>query len=180
MLNNLKSLLKEADDDGSGTISWNEFEAFTSDPHIKMYLAAHEIDISQARQIFDLIDCDAEGEVSIDEFVISFMEFKGAAKGADVVILRNLVNTILMRLTPFITDSRSSLDDIRFLIRSQSLQQRSTWSAAGFLEEDDMLELPGVGGGRRSGGKSRGAAFRAKRPEVPAFIQEPAGDTAPA
>mmetsp|Transcript_3510 Transcript_3510/g.10755 ORF Transcript_3510/g.10755 Transcript_3510/m.10755 type:complete len:658 (+) Transcript_3510:110-2083(+) len=113
MLRKLRNLLAEADADGSGTITWEEFDRFTQNPHIKMYLSAHEIDITQAHEIFDLIDRNRVGEVIIDEFVLSFLEFKGAAKGADVVILRNDVNKILTKLTPFIQESSKSTAELK-------------------------------------------------------------------
>mmetsp|Transcript_66066 Transcript_66066/g.204482 ORF Transcript_66066/g.204482 Transcript_66066/m.204482 type:complete len:673 (-) Transcript_66066:58-2076(-) len=116
MLQNLKNLLEEADSDGSGTITWEEFDQFTQNPHIKMYLSAHEIDITQAHEIFDLIDRNREGEVMIDDFVLSFIEFKGAAKGTDVVILRNDVSKILSTLTPFIQESAKSTAELKRML----------------------------------------------------------------
>jgi len=116
MLRNLKNLLEEADADGSGSITWEEFDRFTQNPHIQMYLSAHEIDIKQAQEIFNHIDRNCVGEVSIDEFVLSFLEFKGAAKGADVVILRNDVNKILTKLTPFIQESSKSTAELKRML----------------------------------------------------------------
>lgn len=200
MLQSLKVLLEEADEDGSGTITWEEFEQFTSDTHIRMYLSAHEIDITQAREIFDLIDCNAAGEVSIDEFVISFMEFKGAAKGADVVILRNLVNKILMKLNPFVQDSRIQMEDLKWLLKTnlrlsshllpqlqlfdrednESVVLPSVGGKGGSGGDNEPVVLPSVGGKGGVSGKGSGAAVSGKGTHVPTFMGRlPQGDTVP-
>lgn len=151
MLQSLKNLLEEADSDESGSITWDEFDQFTQDRHIKMYLSAHEIDITQAKEIFELIDRSGEGEVSIDEFVLSFMEFKGAAKGADVVILRNDVNKILLKLSHFIQESAKSTVELKRLVESQHHLAK-----APELYDTEPVCLPprsGKGGNSSGGGK---------------------------
>uniref|UniRef100_A0A7S4SS32 EF-hand domain-containing protein n=1 Tax=Alexandrium monilatum TaxID=311494 RepID=A0A7S4SS32_9DINO len=116
ILQKLTSLLEEADSDGSGSITWEEFHEFTQDPHMQMYLSAHEIDITQAREIFNLIDHTGQGEVQIDEFVISLLEFRGAAKGSDVLILRNDVNKILAKLSPFIRETSKATRELKMML----------------------------------------------------------------
>mmetsp|Transcript_13204 Transcript_13204/g.36261 ORF Transcript_13204/g.36261 Transcript_13204/m.36261 type:complete len:651 (-) Transcript_13204:32-1984(-) len=172
VVQSLKALLEEADNDCSGTISWEEFEQFTSDRNIMMYLAAHEIDIRQAREIFDLMHHNPAGEVIIDEFVISLLEFKGAAKGADVVILRNLVNAILTKLTPFVQDSRTAMDELKHLMKGQiSLSSRP------FQCDTHGALLPG----RQSRGKGGGRQARGKGANVPTCMGHvPQGDSLPA
>merc|ERR1712232_171956 len=86
IINIMMDLFEEADEDGSGHITWPEFEEFMSDERVQYYCASLEIDIHKAREIFDLIDLDTSGEVSIDEFVQGFMEMKGAAKGVDIAM----------------------------------------------------------------------------------------------
>merc|ERR1712217_161620 len=101
LLQNLRDLLEEADEDGSGTITWEEFEEFMADDEIMLYLQSLEIDVTAAKDIFDLLDNNTKGEVGIDEFVLGFLEMKGAAKGADVAVLRNNVHKIAVKLTQF-------------------------------------------------------------------------------
>mmetsp|Transcript_71428 Transcript_71428/g.172906 ORF Transcript_71428/g.172906 Transcript_71428/m.172906 type:complete len:726 (+) Transcript_71428:89-2266(+) len=150
MLQNLKALLEEADEDGSGSITWTEFEQFTNDVHIQMYLAAHEIDITQAKQIFELIDGSGTGEVSIDEFVLSFMAFKGAAKGADVVIMRNDIQKIVTKVIPWMVDTTKTMEDMKKLV--QTLASMSPHlSDVPHVEDTERVILPSVGGKGGSG-----------------------------
>lgn len=112
VLNLVRSIFEDADEDGSGTITWKEFSNCLSDEQIVMYLASLEIDITQAREIFDAIDYDNTNEVSIDEVVIGLLEMKGAAKGADLLILRNNVNKLSHRVAHFIHDSTKAFDKL--------------------------------------------------------------------
>merc|ERR1711874_288611 len=86
-----------------------------ADEQIMLYLQSLEIDISAARDIFDLLDSNMRGEVGIDEFVLGFLEMKGTAKGADVAILRNNVHKIAIKLAQFMDLTRKDLDEIKDL-----------------------------------------------------------------
>jgi len=108
----IRSIFEDADEDMSGTITWEEFEECMSDEQILMYLSSLEIDITQAREIFEIIDSDGRNEVGIDEVVIGFLEMKGAAKGADVVILRNNVTKLTKKLSSFMSDVSRTLEKV--------------------------------------------------------------------
>mmetsp|Transcript_116209 Transcript_116209/g.363498 ORF Transcript_116209/g.363498 Transcript_116209/m.363498 type:complete len:299 (-) Transcript_116209:145-1041(-) len=131
VLNNIRDLLEEADEDGSGTITWEEFEDFTSDEQIRMYLSSLEIGISQAREVFELIDSDCKDEVSIDEFVIGFLELKGAAKGADVAILRNNFRKLSNKLSQFMSYTSKHLHELTDLVQRA---RQDFWIVGGGLE----------------------------------------------
>merc|ERR1712217_312916 len=124
ILQTIRTIFEEADEDGSGTITWEEFECFMGDENILMYLSSLEIDITQAREIFDLIDCDGKNEVGIDEFVLGFLEMKGAAKGADVAILRNNFHKLSVKLANFLQETARNLEDLKGLVE---LSRRDFW-----------------------------------------------------
>ncbi|CAJ1405574.1 unnamed protein product, partial [Effrenium voratum] len=79
-----RQLFSEGDADGSGTISFGEFERFVEDEHLQAYLAHLNVDPENAWQIFRLIDCNKDGEVSIDEFTTGLLTMKGPAKALDL------------------------------------------------------------------------------------------------
>jgi hypothetical protein len=85
--NDIKSFFYEADKDSSGNLSWEEFEAHLQDERVKAYFASLELDVSQARALFMLLDVDETDEVGIDEFVGGCMRLKGDAKSIDVNML---------------------------------------------------------------------------------------------
>mmetsp|Transcript_113391 Transcript_113391/g.331423 ORF Transcript_113391/g.331423 Transcript_113391/m.331423 type:complete len:714 (-) Transcript_113391:26-2167(-) len=174
MLQNLQTLLEEADEDGSGSITWEEFEQFTNDTHIQMYLAAHEIDITQAHDIFDLIDRSGTGEVSIDEFVLSFLAFKGAAKGADVVIMRNDIQKIVSKIFPWMIDTTKTMEDLKKLVQTVAFMSPHLADVS-HVEDTERVILPSVGG------KGDGRSGRCKNGHVPPTYcgRGPQGDTMP-
>eukprot|EP00747_Dinoflagellata_sp_TGD_P006620 gnl/TRDRNA2_/TRDRNA2_116284_c3_seq1.p1 gnl/TRDRNA2_/TRDRNA2_116284_c3~~gnl/TRDRNA2_/TRDRNA2_116284_c3_seq1.p1 ORF type:complete len:376 (+),score=66.78 gnl/TRDRNA2_/TRDRNA2_116284_c3_seq1:130-1128(+) len=80
----LRALFYEADMDDSGSLSWDEFEDHLQDERVQAYLRTLDLDVTEARNLFDLIDIHGTTEVSIDDFVSGCMRLKGAAKSIDV------------------------------------------------------------------------------------------------
>merc|ERR1719195_1301559 len=54
----IKTFFQEADLDKSGVLSWEEFSAHLQDDNVKAYFQALELDVSQARVLFRLLDVD--------------------------------------------------------------------------------------------------------------------------
>jgi voltage-gated sodium channel len=84
-LEEVKRIFKEADMDGSGTLSCAELSKHLQHPWVKAYFSGLDIDPSDAVIIFALIDKDGTDSVSIDEFVDGTMKLKGNAKSIDVL-----------------------------------------------------------------------------------------------
>merc|ERR1739841_36787 len=83
----LKRVFKEADTDGSGTLSWREFEAHLKDERIVAYLSSLELDVSEAHGLFRLLDIDNTQDVGIEDFIMGCMRLKGNARSIDVCTL---------------------------------------------------------------------------------------------
>jgi len=83
----MRNVLKEADSDGSGTISWDEFKHYLQDPRLLDFFKAIEIDVTEARGLFKLLDYDESDAVPIDEFVTSCFRLKNNSKGIDLTTL---------------------------------------------------------------------------------------------
>jgi len=83
----MTDVLRETDSDESGTISWEEFESHLTDPRVIAYFAALELDVGEARGLFELLDTEESNEVPIDEFVVGCFRLKGGAKGIDLAAL---------------------------------------------------------------------------------------------
>jgi len=134
----IRNIFEDADEDFSGTITWEEFEDCMSDEQILMYLSSLEIDIKQAREIFEIIDSDGSNEVGIDEVVIGFLEMKGAAKGADVVILRNNVTKLTQKFSAFMAETARTLEKLREQVElsreSVELSRRDLFIVGGGLD----------------------------------------------
>merc|ERR1711964_528777 len=80
----LRKIFLEFDEDGSGTLTWDEFQRHMDDSDVQAYLSALEINVSKARALFKLLDTDESGCVSLDEFVMGCLRLKGGAKTLDV------------------------------------------------------------------------------------------------
>lgn len=83
----MKGIFEEADTDGSGTISWQEFKEYLKNAEVKAYLSTQQLDAYDARQLFNILDLEDDQEVGIEEFIMGCMRLKGMAKSVDVVAL---------------------------------------------------------------------------------------------
>lgn len=80
----LREVFHEIDRDGSGYINGDEMEFFLADPSLNLYLESIDIFPNDARSLFRLLDQDASGEVSIEEFCAGCLRLKGEAKSFDI------------------------------------------------------------------------------------------------
>jgi len=83
----IRGVLLEADHDQSGTISWLEFQRYLEDPRVKEFFKTIELDVTEARGLFKLLDVDESDEVPIDEFVTGCFRLKGGSKSLDLASL---------------------------------------------------------------------------------------------
>merc|ERR1712039_974585 len=77
-------VFKEIDRDNSGYINGDEMEFFLSDDNLNMYLEAIDVFPNDARSLFNLLDVDGSGGVSIEEFCAGCLRLKGEAKSFDI------------------------------------------------------------------------------------------------
>jgi Ca2+-binding EF-hand superfamily protein len=86
-LRKMRSLFEHMDQDGSGTIDANEFQTVLADSELRTWLSAMELDVRDDGQLFELLDVDGDGELSLGEIVDGVSRLKGAARNYDVVHL---------------------------------------------------------------------------------------------
>lgn len=99
---NIRNFFFEADKDGSGTLSWEEFENYLQDEKVQAYFGTLGLDVSQARALFLLLDTDESNSVGIEEFVWGCMKLKGDAKSIDVNMLLYETEKMIFQLSRFI------------------------------------------------------------------------------
>mmetsp|Transcript_26639 Transcript_26639/g.35900 ORF Transcript_26639/g.35900 Transcript_26639/m.35900 type:complete len:282 (+) Transcript_26639:1-846(+) len=83
----MRDLFMEMDEDGSGTVSLEEVNAYFVDPRVQSYFAALGLDSADTERLFRLLDCDDDGDVSVDEFLDGCLRLKGVARSIDVQYL---------------------------------------------------------------------------------------------
>mmetsp|Transcript_93186 Transcript_93186/g.164195 ORF Transcript_93186/g.164195 Transcript_93186/m.164195 type:complete len:296 (+) Transcript_93186:3-890(+) len=87
LIQEMHAMFQLADEDGSGTLSWDEFERFLDHPQMCKLLRAIDLDQDHARQLFRLLDEDqisGNHEINHKTFVNRCMRFHGAAKAVDL------------------------------------------------------------------------------------------------
>jgi Ca2+-binding EF-hand superfamily protein len=80
----VKAIFEDADLDGSGTLSWEEFQSHLTNERIRAYFASLQLDISEAKALFVLLDVEKNGEVPIEKFILGCLRMRGDAKSIDV------------------------------------------------------------------------------------------------
>lgn len=83
----MKSIFEEVDVDQTGTITWDKFREYIQNEHVQAYFATHQLDTSDARELFNLLDEDGKAEVKIEDFIMGCMKLRGQAKSSDVATL---------------------------------------------------------------------------------------------
>eukprot|EP00927_Polykrikos_kofoidii_P079896 TRINITY_DN76735_c0_g1_i1.p1 TRINITY_DN76735_c0_g1~~TRINITY_DN76735_c0_g1_i1.p1 ORF type:complete len:657 (+),score=100.81 TRINITY_DN76735_c0_g1_i1:58-1971(+) len=80
----MRAFFSECDVDGSGTITWDEFQNHVEHPQMMEYLQEIDLHPDQAKALFHLLDTGGEADVGIDEIVASCIRLHGPAKSIDL------------------------------------------------------------------------------------------------
>merc|ERR1719336_1029784 len=84
----MKRFLVEADTvDEDGQISRVEWYSILSDPQVRLWLSSMDLDIKDADNLFNLIDKDSSGYISLDELLAGVSGLRGPARSVDLVTL---------------------------------------------------------------------------------------------
>ncbi|CAE7817450.1 thrC [Symbiodinium sp. CCMP2592] len=84
----LYEVFQEADSDGNGTLSKEEFKKALEEKDLLRRLHGAGIDATSASSLFDILDIDANGTLDGNEFVEGVLRSRGNAQNKDLVGLR--------------------------------------------------------------------------------------------
>eukprot|EP00927_Polykrikos_kofoidii_P044696 TRINITY_DN38594_c0_g1_i1.p1 TRINITY_DN38594_c0_g1~~TRINITY_DN38594_c0_g1_i1.p1 ORF type:complete len:644 (+),score=81.49 TRINITY_DN38594_c0_g1_i1:112-2043(+) len=87
VISKICELFKRTDDDGSGEITWLEFQDTLETEDMQEYFKSIDVDISEAKGLFDLLDADQSGSIDAVEFVSGCVRLTGPAKAFDIGLL---------------------------------------------------------------------------------------------
>lgn len=118
-LTEMKGIFEEADVDGSGFISWEEFREYLKNPEVKAYLSTQQLDTYDARQLFNILEREDDKEVGIEDFIMGCMRLKGQAKSADLVALLQDSRKQNRRVRDNMSDIQDQLHAIAELVGGQ-------------------------------------------------------------
>eukprot|EP00931_Biecheleriopsis_adriatica_P072655 TRINITY_DN47082_c1_g1_i1.p1 TRINITY_DN47082_c1_g1~~TRINITY_DN47082_c1_g1_i1.p1 ORF type:complete len:194 (-),score=33.05 TRINITY_DN47082_c1_g1_i1:199-780(-) len=81
-----KELFKRLDEEGSGSLTWIDFEEKFEDVEVKAFLHTLDLEPSDAWSLFKLLD-DGAGSVDVSQFYQGCLKLRGAAKSIDIASL---------------------------------------------------------------------------------------------
>lgn len=91
MINQLRDLFESIDGSHSGLISLLDLESNLDNPRLVAYFKEIDIDTSEARGLFRLLDRDGSGTIDADEFLSGCLRLRGPAKALDLqLVMREL------------------------------------------------------------------------------------------
>merc|ERR1712228_842131 len=79
----MEALFAAADESGDGFLDYDEFMAILTKPEVKSWLAAQQLDVSDAELMFVLMD-DGDEQISAPELVKAAAKLKGPARSIDL------------------------------------------------------------------------------------------------
>lgn len=85
-IENLSNLFHQADVDGTGSITMEEFTALLDSPQVRTWLSVLELEVREVDGLFQLLD-NGDGLISFEEFLSGVMRLRGGAKTVDLVTL---------------------------------------------------------------------------------------------
>jgi len=80
----MKQIFDELDVEQSGNITWSTFHKNLQNEELQAYFKAHDLDPSDARMLFTLLDHNNSEEVDIMEFAVGCVRLQGVAKSMHV------------------------------------------------------------------------------------------------
>uniref|UniRef100_A0A7S2I971 Calmodulin n=1 Tax=Alexandrium andersonii TaxID=327968 RepID=A0A7S2I971_9DINO len=98
------------DEDATGTVSLQDFEAKLADERVIAYFNAMKLDVSDARKLFWLIDCDQSEAIEIDEFVVGCYTLQGESRQLDMKMMEWEVQVLRERFATFTRVVQDVLD----------------------------------------------------------------------
>jgi voltage-gated sodium channel len=75
------------DIDGDGSLEKEEFMQALKDKHVQLYLHEVGIDVADAEGLFDILDHDMSGVLSVSEFVDGCIRARGGARAKEMMML---------------------------------------------------------------------------------------------
>lgn len=121
MINNVRELFGR---DIDKEMAWSEFNSKLELPEMVCYFDFLDVDQSDARALFTLIDTDNSGTVNCEEFLNSCLRLKGPAKALDHQILMREVGEISIILRDVKRDFDRQMNFLRDSVERQTSGQQ--------------------------------------------------------
>lgn len=98
IINNVRELFAHVKGEQAGLLTWEDFEfqlnAGKKDSTVFEYFKAMDVDPSEAKGLFQLLDLDNDGSIDAEEFLSGCLRLRGPAKSMDLALLMHEVRRI--------------------------------------------------------------------------------------
>eukprot|EP00415_Alexandrium_ostenfeldii_P001208 UN1208 len=135
----LQEIFEDLDMDSSGGLTIDEFEQSLDDERLKAYFASMDLDISEAWNLFKLLDTDGSHIIDIREFVEGCFRLRGSAKSIDIAMLTYESRWMIERFSAFAESVEEQFDILRAEMQASS-PARLTWRDPSADSKDAVME----------------------------------------
>merc|ERR1719199_1840014 len=90
----MREVFREANGGITGVMTWEMFESQLDKRNMQEYFRAIDVDPSEARGLFRLLDLDGSGAIDAEEFLSGCLRLRGPAKALDLALLMHEVAQI--------------------------------------------------------------------------------------
>eukprot|EP00443_Scrippsiella_acuminata_P051102 CAMPEP_0115565538 /NCGR_PEP_ID=MMETSP0271-20121206/103120_1 /TAXON_ID=71861 /ORGANISM="Scrippsiella trochoidea, Strain CCMP3099" /LENGTH=526 /DNA_ID=CAMNT_0002999817 /DNA_START=36 /DNA_END=1617 /DNA_ORIENTATION=+ len=132
LLHMASAIFRQADQDESFDITWEEFNQQLESGAMDEYIKAIGIGIQEAEHLYDLLDRDSSGTVSIAEFVRGCLRLRGPAKSMDLAEMEYKMRESFCHMAVMIMQTRDMVTS-NFRKQERALQDLLSISAGGTL-----------------------------------------------
>lgn len=101
MLNTVREAFLSAGGSITGVMTMEGLETQLDTPHMKAYFKSIDVDTSQAKGLFLLLDRDGSGEIDFEEFLSGCLRLRGPTKALDLQILTHEVRLFAAKFRNF-------------------------------------------------------------------------------
>lgn len=115
----LENIFRQADVDGSGTLTVEEVVEAVNQPEIHDKLTMIDVVVHDIAGLFSVLDVDDSGMLTVDEFIEGIGRIRGPARGKDLVVAQIAVDKTLEHYQAFKEESklfREKLHDISEIV----------------------------------------------------------------
>lgn len=98
MINNMREVFRSANGGITGVMTWETFERQLDKPMMQAYFRNIDVDPSEAKGLFQLLDLDGSGFIDCEEFLSGCIRLRGPAKALDMALLMHEVRRMTVKI----------------------------------------------------------------------------------
>jgi len=118
-MKDLNALFQAMDADGDGTMTRAEFDKCLKLDNTQAFFQSMKLDVRKAERLFDLVDSDHSGSVTIEEFINGCFDLHGEATSFDSKVMQVEVR--------YMKDNMSLVFDMVQDLRDKMMEMSAIW-----------------------------------------------------